>query len=103
MPKRWCKDCRQLFDMDSTGTLRCPACQATATTARQQRPNTTRRGYGSAHQQAKLRYLAAWQPGDACAHCQQPMMSSAGLDLAHTEDRTGYRGLAHAECNRGNR
>jgi len=31
------------------------------------------------------------------------MMSRENLDLAHTIDRTGYRGLAHAECNRGNR
>jgi hypothetical protein len=31
------------------------------------------------------------------------MWSAQGLDLAHTADRTGYRGLAHAECNRGNR
>jgi hypothetical protein len=31
------------------------------------------------------------------------MWSKQGLDLAHTADRTGYRGLAHAECNRGNR
>lgn len=103
MPKRWCAGCRQLFDLDSTGTQRCPACQAKATAQRNTRANTTQRGYGSAHQQARQQYLAAWQPGDACAHCGQPMWTKAGLDLAHTEDRSGYRGLAHAECNRGNR
>jgi len=31
------------------------------------------------------------------------MMTKDDLDLAHTADRSGYRGLAHAECNRGNR
>lgn len=89
--------------MDATGTQRCPGCQAQATTARNQRGNTTARGYGSAHQQARAQYLAAWQPGDPCAHCEQPMWTKDGLDLAHTENRTGYRGLAHDVCNRGNR
>lgn len=89
--------------MDATGTYRCPACQGAADARRDVRGNTTQRGYGSQHQQARDQYLAAWQPGDACAHCGEPMLTSQGLDLAHTEDRTGYRGLAHAECNRGNR
>jgi hypothetical protein len=31
------------------------------------------------------------------------MMTKDDLDLAHKADRSGYRGLAHAECNRGNR
>ena len=31
------------------------------------------------------------------------MWDKTSLDLAHTTDRRGYRGLAHAECNRGGR
>lgn len=100
MPKRWCIGCRQLFDLDSTGTLRCPACQAAATTARNARANTTARGYGSQHQAERARLLTLWQPGDACVLCTRPMNSSRGLDLAHNEDRTGYKGLAHGACNR---
>ena len=115
VPKRFCQ-CRgcqacgqhpgnhnALFDLDSTGTLKCPGCQQQATTARNARANTTARGYGAAHQAERARLLQLWQPGDACAHCGGPMETTEGLDLAHTEDRTGYRGLAHAECNRGNR
>jgi hypothetical protein len=120
VPKRFCQcqgcpACGQhpgnhgtLFDVDATRTMRCPPCQAHATATRQQRANTTARGYGSAHQKTKAELLEQWQPGDPCAHCQQPMTeadrySRDGLDLAHTGDRSGYRGLAHAACNRGNR
>lgn len=48
MPKRWCIEpgCRKLFDADSTGTLRCPACQATATARRNARPSSSQRGLG---------------------------------------------------------
>jgi hypothetical protein len=100
VPKRWCIGCRQLYDRDSTGTLRCPACQAANTTARQARPPTASRGYSSAHQAERARLLLLWQPGDPCALCEQPMDSSRGLDLAHNEDRTGWLGLAHQACNR---
>ena len=89
--------------MDSTGTLRCPEGQARATARRQQRTSSARRGYGAAPKRKREELLAQWKPGDPCAHCGQPMWSKTGLDLAHTQDRTGYRGLAHAECNRGNR
>ena len=92
-----------LFDADTTGTLRCPSCQPIATQKRQQRTSSTSRGYGASHRATRARLLAAFEPGQPCAHCGRPMMTKQGLDLAHTDDRTGYRGLAHAECNRGNR
>lgn len=102
MPKRWCKDCRSLFDMDTTGTQRCPACQATADARRNARTNTSRRGYGSAHQKKRDELLAKWRPGDPCARCGKPMWDKHTIDLGHTDDRTGYRGLEHRTCNRGN-
>ena len=103
MPKRWCITCRKLFNLDSTGTMRCPACQAIATARRNARAPRAQRGYGPEHRKVREQLLARFQPGDPCAHCGQPMWSKDNLDLAHTADRTGYRGLAHAVCNRGNR
>jgi hypothetical protein len=92
-----------LFDMDATRTLRCPGCQQHATARRQARPSRSSRGYGTAHRQLRDELIKQWAPGDPCAHCGGPMMDKTRLDLAHTEDRSGYRGLAHDVCNRGNR
>jgi hypothetical protein len=66
------------------------------------RLTTSKRGYGWAHQQARKRALAAMPDGAPCTRCGGPMWRSQGklLDLDHTDDRTGYRGLAHRACNR---
>lgn len=69
--------------------------------------STTARGYGRPHQAERKRRLAAYKPGDPCAHCGQPMtywplsVARRYLDLPHTADRSGYLpGLAHRYCNR---
>nr|PZN17672.1 MAG: hypothetical protein DIU80_24105 [Chloroflexota bacterium] len=62
--------------------------------------STTARGYGYQHQRARVRALAALVPGTPCPRCGQPMYRDQPLDLDHTDDRTGYRGLAHRSCNR---
>lgn len=115
MPKRWCSctgcpSCGEhagshgrLYDADSTRTLRCPACEQAAQSRRHARQSSARRGYGAQHRRKRQQLLEQWQPGDPCAHCHQPMLEGQPLDLAHNEDRTGYRGLAHRECNRGHR
>lgn len=120
MPARWCQcsGCAAcgvtsgrhgvLYDRESAPGYRCPPCQQahgqqTERQRAQQRGGTARRGYGGAHRKTRERLLAQWQPGQPCAHCGKPMWDKTGLDLAHTADRSGYRGLAHAECNRGNR
>ncbi len=36
----------------------------------------------------------------SCHFCGDPMTPDMDLDLDHTPDRSGYRGLAHADCNR---
>ena len=83
---------------------RCPPHQAAADARRDaQRGTPAQRGYGRAHRQLREKLLAQWKPGDPCAHCGQPMRDKSRLDLAHTADRSGYRGLAHDVCNRGNR
>lgn len=64
--------------------------------------NTTQRGYGWGHQTTRAKALRALRDGDPCVRCGQPMFraDSKGLDLDHGDDRTTYRGLAHASCNR---
>jgi hypothetical protein len=77
MPKRWCIGCRALFDLDSTGTLRCPACQAAATTRRNARPSSSARGLGwkfSARKAADQNYQAATRcqcPGPPQVQCRR--------------------------------
>lgn len=68
---------------------------------------TTQRGYGHQHQAERKRRLAAYRPGDLCAHCGKPMtywplpVARRYIDLPHTSDRTRYMpGLAHRACNR---
>ena len=70
---------------------------------------TTQRGYGYHFQQDRLRYLAAWWPGQPCARCGQPIWAThdyilgrrvSVVDLGHTADRTAYTGLEHRACNR---
>jgi hypothetical protein len=79
------------------------------------RGTTTQRGYGSPHQAERERRLAAYQPGDICAHGGEPLpyprlrWTPAGLvgiarqflDLPHNADRSGYLpGLACRAHNR---
>lgn len=100
MPKRWCLDCQQLFDMDTTGTQRCPACQAATDTKRNQRPPRQQRGYNADHDHARRQYLAQWTPGQPCAIGGEPLWDATKLDLAHNSDRTGWLGLACWNHNR---
>lgn len=110
MPKRWCQcrgcpackpgGCGALFDLDATGTLRCPGCQQLATARRQARPNTTSRGYGAKHQRLREQLLASFQRGQLCARCGRPITSRSDAQLGHDDhDRTRYRGLEHVRCN----
>lgn len=61
--------------------------------------STSDRGYGADHQ-AVRKALLADAYGQPCHHCGRPMVKGQALDLDHTADRTGYRGFAHASCNR---
>lgn len=61
--------------------------------------STSGRGYGSDHQRIRKALLAEAY-GQDCHHCGEPMLPGQALDLDHTADRTGYRGFAHASCNR---
>ena len=58
------------------------------------------RGYGYAHQKLRAILIAAWQPGDPCSRCGQPMWGPPRrIHLGHTDDKTAYRGLEHERCN----
>lgn len=78
---------------------------------------TTQRGYHGKHKAERQRRLAAYRPGDICAHGGEHMpypppvrvtdrngstrLVSPYLDLPHTDDRTGY--LPGLSCRRHNR
>ena len=68
---------------------------------------TTQRGYGSPHARERERRLAAYRPGDICAHGGEPLQwwplayARRFLDLPHNADRTGY--LPGLSCRRHNR
>ena len=109
MPKRWCIGCGDLFDLDLTGTLRCPACQATATAKRQARPNTTRRGYGGAHQKLRAKLLAEFavspSPPRQTPSSGMWMLTAAGTADSNTPAATkppadGDVSAGHAACTR---
>lgn len=62
---------------------------------------TTQRGYGAAHQAARREALKAYRPGQPCTRCGHAIwvQDPRPLHLDHTDDRHGYRGLAHPRCN----
>jgi hypothetical protein len=62
--------------------------------------STTERGYGTAHMTARREALARFVEGQHCHLCGKPMYRTQPLHLDHTPSRNGYRGLAHAQCNR---
>jgi hypothetical protein len=61
--------------------------------------STTERGYGYDHQKLRAALLP-YAYGKPCHHCGELMLTGQDLDLDHTDDRTAYRGMAHATCNR---
>lgn len=56
------------------------------------------RGYGAEHARIRKEFLPSAY-GTDCHLCGQVMWPSQRLHLDHTEDRSGYRGFAHAACN----
>jgi hypothetical protein len=56
-------------------------------------------GYGRRHHELRLRLIESAY-GTPCVRCEQPMERGQALDLDHTDDRQGYKGFSHAECNR---
>ena len=57
------------------------------------------RRLGWQHQKLRTQMLP-YAYGQPCHFCQQPMLPGQKLDLDHTDNRRGYRGMTHASCNR---
>lgn len=55
--------------------------------------------YGGEHQALRRRLLKTVE-GTACVRCGRPLQAGDPVDLDHTDDGTGYLGLACASCNR---
>lgn len=63
--------------------------------------STTVRGYGNEHAKARKAAAAQHHPSDPCSICQQPLgPMGPHLHYDHTPTRDGYRGFAHAACNK---
>src|SRR4051812_23652585 len=60
---------------------------------------TTQRGYDYKHKRGRKAALAAMRDGDPCTRCGHAMHKGDDLHYDHDDDRTTYRGLAHASCN----
>lgn len=63
---------------------------------------TSARGYGAQHQKLRTRWKRLLQQqGDLpCTRCHLPVYPTDAWDLDHTDDRSGYLGIAHTTCNR---
>lgn len=55
--------------------------------------------YGHSHQRLRAQLLPRAY-GKPCHFCNHPMLPGQQLDLDHTEDGHGYRGMTHSRCNR---
>ena len=68
--------------------------------------STTDRGYGGDHEAERERWRATVEAGQAkcsaitCLEPSRAIPPDAEWDLDHNDARTGYRGPAHARCNR---
>lgn len=72
------------------------------------RRSAAERGYDHRHRAERERRLAAYRPGDICAHGGEPLrwwpltVARRFLDLPHNHDRSGYLpGLSCRYHNRG--
>ena len=55
--------------------------------------------YGYTHQRIR-KALLPFAYGRRCHFCGRLMLPGQSLDLDHTVDQSGYRGITHATCNR---
>ena len=55
--------------------------------------------YGYEHQRLRASLIAA-AVGQLCILCHRLMLPGQPLDLDHTSDGRGYRGIVHTSCNR---
>lgn len=64
------------------------------------KPSRHLRGYGSTHDARRRQVKPLVDSGNAvCSRCGDPISPREQWHLDHTDDRTGYLGVAHAYCN----
>lgn len=65
------------------------------------RGTSTERGYGADHQAEKRRGEALIEAGALvlCCRCPEPILPGQRFSPDHTDDRAGYRGFSHEQCN----
>ena len=63
--------------------------------------STVARGYGRHHKRLRAVWARQVEAGQVdCARCGRPISPGQLWDLDHSEDRSGYLGPSHADCNR---
>lgn len=68
------------------------------------RASSAARDYSYRHQRLRKALLASWG-NRPCSRCLSPFTPEDWanprdrIHLDHTDDRSGYRGLSHADCN----
>ena len=101
---RPCGRCPELFEATRADQKYCTPCRAKRTGfghTRAPRESAAARGYGAAHQRERAKWKPTVEAGNAdCALCHDPIEPGSEWHLDHTPDRQGYRGPAHASCNR---
>lgn len=75
-----------------------PRCPEHSRERDRARGTSKERGYGFKHKILSVQERAN-AVGKPCCLCGQEMAAGEPLALDHTEDRTGYRGVAHLSCN----
>jgi hypothetical protein len=75
-------------------------CKAHRATFEKRRGTKTERGYGAEHQRERRRLAPIVARGRTrCSRCGELIRKGSAWVPDHNEDRTGYRGASHAECN----
>lgn len=96
MAKRVCAEpgCPELVDRG----VRDGRCDEHRRAKDKARGTRQQRGYDATHDALRAELLPDAY-GQRCHLCGERMWPHEELALDHTEDRTGYRGIAHASCN----
>ena len=81
----------------------CASCKPAPKRGDAKLGTTVERGYDARHRRERQRVARLIKGGDqVCCRCGNPLppdIPSSAWHLDHTEDRTGYLGPAHKECN----